>query len=124
MVRIFEHLGIVEDNLGIDAATFQLAGRAQVWWELVLTSQALEVMTWDTFTRIFLDKYFPPVARNAKRIEFLNLRQDEMFVIDDEACLGDLARFAPDITTDDETKARTFESGLRSAFARKLLDLS
>ena len=28
MVWIFEHLGIVEDNLRINAATFQLAGRA------------------------------------------------------------------------------------------------
>ena len=42
IVRIFEHLGIVEDHLRIDAATFQLAGRAQVWWELVLTTHPLE----------------------------------------------------------------------------------
>ena len=42
MIRIFEHLRIVEDNLRVDAATFQLAGQAQVWWELVLTSQVLE----------------------------------------------------------------------------------
>ena len=73
MVQIFGHLGIVEDNLRIDATTFQLAGQAQVWWELVLTSQVLEDLSWDTFTRIFLNKYFPPVARHAKRIEFLNL---------------------------------------------------
>ena len=37
IVRIFEHIGLVEDHLRIDAATFQFFVRAQIWWELVLT---------------------------------------------------------------------------------------
>ena len=31
IVRIFEHIGLVEDHLRIDAATFQFFGRAQIW---------------------------------------------------------------------------------------------
>ena len=45
-------------------------------------------MTWDTFTQIFLDKYFSPIARQAKRTEFLNLRQGEMSVTDYEHVFG------------------------------------
>ena len=81
----------------------------------------MERLTWDTFTRIFLDKYFPPVARNAKRTKFLNLRQGDISITDYEACFGDLARFAPDITTDDKIKARTFESGLLQGLRTKFV---
>ena len=56
--RIFEHIGLVEDHLRIDAATFQFSGRAQIWWELVLTTNALEGMMWGTFKCLFLGKYF------------------------------------------------------------------
>ena len=41
IIRIFEHIGLVEDHLRIDAATFQFSGRAQIWWELELTSMPL-----------------------------------------------------------------------------------
>ena len=78
-------------------------------------------MTWDAFTQIFLDKYFSPIARQAKRIEFLNLRQGEMSVTDYESCFGDLAHFAPDITANDKIKARTFESGLRQGLHTKVV---
>ena len=121
ITRIFEHLGIVEDHLRIDAATFQLAGRAQSWWELVFTSQTLEGMTWETFTRLFLDKYFSSVARQTKRNEFLNLRQGDLSVAEYEARFGDLSRFALDITTDDNMKARTFENGLRPGLRTKVV---
>ena len=111
--RILDHLGIVEDSLRIDAATFQLADRAQSWWELVLTSQTLGDITWEIFTRLFLDKYFSSVARQAKRNEFLNLCQGDLSVTEYEAHFGDLACFALDITADDNMKARIFENGLR-----------
>ena len=78
-------------------------------------------MTWDTFTWIFLDKYFPPIFRNAKRTEFLNLCQGEMSVTDHEACFGGLARFAPNITADDKIKAGTFESGLCQGLHTKVV---
>ena len=44
-----------------------------------------------------------------------------MSVTDYEACFGGLARFAPDITTDDKIKARTFESGLRQGLRTKVV---
>ena len=70
ITRILDHLGIVEDALRVDATTFQLADRAQSWWEFVLTSQMLEGMTWETFTRLFLDKYFSSVIDKLNGMSF------------------------------------------------------
>ena len=74
IVRIFKHTGLVEDHLRIDAATFQFSGRAQIWWELMLISNALEGMIWETFEHLFLEKYFPDHVHNSKRVEFLSLQ--------------------------------------------------
>ena len=44
-----------------------------------------------------------------------------MSITDCEACFGNLAHFAPDITADDKIKARTFESGLRQGLYMKVV---
>ena len=77
-----------------------------------MTTNALEGITWGTFERLFLGKYFPNHARNAKRVELLSLHQGDISIADFEARFGDLARFTPDITSNDATKARTFERTL------------
>ena len=73
IIRIFKHIGLTEDHLRIDAATFQFYGRAQIWWGLIFVTNTLEGMTWGTFERLFLGKYFHDHERNAKRVEFLSL---------------------------------------------------
>ena len=78
----------------------------------MLASHTLEGMTWGTFEHLFLEKYFLDHVRNSKRVEFLSLQQGDLSVVDFQACFGDLARFAPDITSNDTTKARTFEHAL------------
>ena len=50
-------------------------------------------MTWETFTHLFLYKYFSSVARQAKQNEFLNLRQGDLSITKYEARFGDIARF-------------------------------
>ena len=44
-----------------------------------------------------------------------------MLVADFEARFGDLARFAPDITSNDTTKARTFKRALRPGLCGKVI---
>lgn len=45
-------------------------------------------------------------------IEFINLRQDNMNVLDCEAKLAELFRYAPNWATTDEEKAERFQRGL------------
>ena len=86
-----------------------------------MTTNALEGITWGTFERLFLGKYFLDHARNAKRVEFLSLRQGDISVANFEAHLGDLERFKPDITSNDATKGRMFERALRLGLCGKVM---
>ena len=65
---------ITYDATQITLASFQLEGESQVWWDLVITSRDLEVMTWADFREVFMGKYFSTSARQAKAWEFLELR--------------------------------------------------
>ena len=59
-------------------ATFQLTHTAADWWEAeeaTLGAKTVRRMTWVTFKEQFLAKYFPPVERNLKKKEFMELTQ-------------------------------------------------
>ena len=64
--NILEAIEITSDKTRIRLAAFQLEGEAQVWWRWVRTSRHLEVMTWVEFQELFMGKYFPETARQAK----------------------------------------------------------
>ena len=57
--------------------TYTLVEEAEYWWEN--TRQCLEaegqVVTWEVFKRVFLEKYFLEDVRNKKEVEFLVLDQ-------------------------------------------------
>ena len=55
-------------------ATFQLKGESQVWWDWVKTSKDWEAMPWADFRELFMNKFFPALARYSKAREFLGLR--------------------------------------------------
>ena len=61
-----------------------LVEEAEYWWEN--TRQCLEAegqdVTWDVFKRVFLEKYFPEDVRNKKEMEFLELKQGSMTVVE------------------------------------------
>ena len=78
-------------------------------------------MTWATFEHLFPENYFPDHIRDSKRVEFLSLQQGDLSVADFEARFGDLAWFAPDITSNDATKARTFERALQPGLRGKVM---
>ncbi|RDY10151.1 hypothetical protein CR513_05372, partial [Mucuna pruriens] len=50
-------------------------------------------ITWGNFKGIFLDKYFLEDARNKKEIEFLELKQGNMFMADYSTKLKELSRY-------------------------------
>ncbi|KAL0288844.1 UNVERIFIED_CONTAM: Retrovirus-related Pol polyprotein from transposon [Sesamum angustifolium] len=51
------------------------------WWETILGSKNRPItLTWNDFLKEFADKYTPPVYRNRKKVEFLELKQNELSV--------------------------------------------
>ena len=70
---------------------------AEYWWEN--TGQCLEakgqVVTWEVFKRVFLEKYFPEDVRNKKEMEFLELKQGNMTVAEYATKFKKLVRYYP-----------------------------
>ena len=106
--NILEAMKIASNTTRIRLAAFQLEGEAQVWWNWVKTSRDLEAMTWAEFHDLFMGKYFPDTARQARAQEFLELKQGTMTLLEYVARFTELARFADDYVATDMAKVRRF----------------
>ncbi|KAK7393128.1 hypothetical protein VNO78_21582 [Psophocarpus tetragonolobus] len=110
------------DEWRVSHASFQLQGDAKVWWKAtqrMLESRG-EIITWDLFKTLFLEKYFPVSARNAKEVEFNKIYQGNMTISKYAAKFESLAKYCRylQLTFDEEWKCRKFEEGLRYEIKR------
>ena len=121
--KISEAIKITSDTTRIRLAAFQLEGEAQVWWNWAKTFRDLEAMTWTEFYEMFMGKYFPATAREAKAQEFLELKQGAMTVIEYVARFTELARFSDDYVATDLAKVRRFKNGLRLSIQDRIVGL-
>ena len=65
-------------------------------WDWVKTSKNLEAMTRREFRELFMVKFFQASARHAKALEFLELRQGAMTILEYVIKFIKLARFGDD----------------------------
>ena len=121
--NVLEAMEITSDTTRIRLAAFQLEDEAQVWWKWARTSRDLEAMTWAEFQELFMGKYFPDTARQAKTQEFLKLKQGTMTVMDYVARFTELARFADDYVATDMAKVGRFENGLKLSIWGRIIGL-
>ncbi|KAL0385909.1 UNVERIFIED_CONTAM: Transposon Ty3-I Gag-Pol polyprotein [Sesamum radiatum] len=77
-------------------------------------------LTWNDFLREFADKYTPPVYRNRKKVEFLELKQNELSVAGYELQFVRLSKYAPEEVSTDELRRDRFERGLRLEIREKI----
>ena len=80
-------------------------------------------MTWAEFQELFIGKYFPETARNAKAQEFLELKRGATTVMDYMARFTELARFADDYVATDLAKVRRFENVLKLSIRARIVRL-
>jgi len=97
--------------------TYTLMEEAEYWWEN--THQCLDAkgqdVTWDVFKKVFLEKYFPEDVRNKKEMEFLELKQGNMTIVEYAAKFEELVRYFPHYQGRDgeSSKCVKFLNGLR-----------
>ncbi|XP_074377152.1 uncharacterized protein LOC141718672 [Apium graveolens] len=103
----------VEADQKTDCVSYFLKGEANYWWESKKTLEGEGVVTWDRFTELFLEKYFPRYMKNQMEIKFLELKQRNLMVTDYEAKFTELARFVPEQVDTDEKRAKRFQQGLK-----------
>ena len=58
-------------------------------------------MTWGEFKELFMGKFFPASAKHAKALEFLELKQGNMTMLEYVAKFTELARFEDDYVATD-----------------------
>ncbi|KAL0291048.1 UNVERIFIED_CONTAM: hypothetical protein Scaly_2651700 [Sesamum calycinum] len=91
------------------------------WWETISGSKnRLITLTWNDFLKEFVDKYTPPVYRNHKKVEFLELKQNELSVVGYELQFVMLSKYAPEEVSTDELRRDRFERGLRLEIREKI----
>ncbi|KAL2252900.1 UNVERIFIED_CONTAM: putative mitochondrial protein, partial [Sesamum indicum] len=84
------------------------------WWEIVPGSKNRPVtLTWNDFFKEFADKYTPAVYRNHKKVEFLELKQNDLSIAEYELQFFRLSKYALEEVSTDELRRDRFERGLR-----------
>ncbi|KAA0067850.1 uncharacterized protein E6C27_scaffold2484G00600 [Cucumis melo var. makuwa] len=76
-------------------ATFLLQKEAEGRWKSILARRSDAcTLDWQTFRGIFEDKYYPSTYCEAKRDEFLGLKQGSLLVDEYEMKYTELSRYA------------------------------
>jgi hypothetical protein len=114
MEKAFKVLRCAEEEK-VNYATYMLQGDAYDWWRIEEEkhNHDPEPYTWKMFKATFYEKYFPTSVHRQKEREFIKLEQGNMTVSQYKAEFARLARFAPTLVEDEDSKARRFEEGLR-----------
>ncbi|XP_028088608.1 uncharacterized protein LOC114289144 [Camellia sinensis] len=111
------------DDQKVTYATFMLQGIANDWWQMEkrIHEHDANPYTWERFKNAFNEKYFPRSVRLQKQREFLRLKQGNKTVAEYEAEFTKLSKFASAFETDEDSRARKFESGLRTNIMQQVV---
>ncbi|KAG8363734.1 hypothetical protein BUALT_Bualt19G0053100 [Buddleja alternifolia] len=112
--KIFDALECPEIEK-VTCAAFIMEGEADRWWKLERERFTVnhELITWETFVDCLYERYFTQSIRDQKAVEFLELVQGNNTVGEYEAKFTELSRFASQVISSENLKARKFERGLR-----------
>ena len=70
------------------------------------------MITWAVFLQAFTEKYIPAVYKEKKKLEFHNLKQEDLSVANYKVQFVRLSKYAPEEVATDELKRSKFERGL------------
>ena len=89
-----------------ELVVYQLKDVAQVWYEQWKDQRSIREgrVTWGTFRKTFLDRFFCIELREIKMQEFINLCQANMSVKEYSLNFTQLCQYAPTIVEDSRAK--------------------
>ncbi|KAL8105920.1 hypothetical protein AgCh_029652 [Apium graveolens] len=103
----------VKEEQRVEFASYYLKNEATYWWETVKTLEGTNVITWERFKELFLEKYFPQFFQDQMEVKFLELKQGNISVADYESKFEELSRYVPSYVDTDRKKAKKFQQGLK-----------
>ncbi|XP_074382740.1 uncharacterized protein LOC141724478 isoform X4 [Apium graveolens] len=103
----------VKEEQKVEFASYYLKNEATYWWKMVKILEGTNVITWERFKELFLEKYFPQFVQDQMELKFLELKQGNMSVTDYENKFEELSRYVPSYVDTDRKKAKRFQQGLK-----------
>ncbi|GFS31997.1 hypothetical protein Acr_00g0020330 [Actinidia rufa] len=119
VTRELDTILVTEEDLRVLFASYQLQEDALQWWK---TMEEVVAKKWELFKKAFLDQYFMDTAKEALRMEFINLVQGNMTVAQYEAKFTSLSRFVKAVVSTEEEKAKQFMWGFRPSIRNKIAE--
>ncbi|XP_074327624.1 uncharacterized protein LOC141665538 [Apium graveolens] len=107
-------LAKVKEEDKIDYVNYFLKNKANYWWELAKGLEGEEMIDWNRFVELFLEKYFSEHVQNQMELDFLDLKQGDKSVAEYEARFVEMERFVDVYVDTDLKKAKRFQQELRS----------
>ncbi|TYJ98797.1 uncharacterized protein E5676_scaffold1625G00010 [Cucumis melo var. makuwa] len=105
--KCFDMMNCPEERK-VRLATFLLQKKAEGWWKSILAIRSdAHALDWQTFIGIFEDKYYPSTYCEAKRDEFLGLKQGSLSVAEYERKYTELSRYADVIVAFESDRCRS-----------------
>ncbi|KAL8124013.1 hypothetical protein AgCh_011860 [Apium graveolens] len=89
--RAFELVQLGDDQK-TPYATYFLKGEVIYWWESVKAMEVNQQVSWERFKKLFLEKYYPKYMQNQMELKFLELKQENMSVLEYEKKFTELSR--------------------------------
>ncbi|XP_069154399.1 uncharacterized protein [Solanum lycopersicum] len=104
---------VLTNNKKVELCTYQLKDVAQTWYIQLRDNTPSKggPMTWEIFKKAFLDQFFPKDKREAKVVEFINLRQG-MSVLEFSLKFTKLSMYAPYLVSDPRDEISRFVMGV------------
>src|ERR1051325_2561195 len=94
-------------------AAYQLKGVAKIWYDQWKGEKGNGyVVLWVEFKLAFLNSFFPLELREAKLVEFMNLKQGTMSVRDFALKFNQLSKYAPHVMADSSSRMNKFVMGV------------
>lgn len=104
-----------------ELATYQLQDVAHTWFKQWEVDRGVDAgpIKWKELATTFLDRFFPLELREAKVLEFINLRQGSMSVKEYPLKFTQLARYAPHVVANSRSKMSKFVSGVSDSVVKE-----
>jgi len=121
ILKYLDVLEVQDDATRIRLTTFQFRDSAETWWKSVRNSRDVLQLTWVEFSRLFLERFLPVAVQEQRRVDFINLKQQNLSVAEYAVRFTTLSRFAPEMVSSETQKCRRFEQGLDSAIGQLVI---
>ena len=112
--KIFKTM-MCPEEYKVGLATHLFTGEADYWWDSAKPSDEEDKanpLTWEKLKERMNEQYYPRDVQRAKEVEFSNLTQGKMTVMEYGAKFTELSRFGRHLVDTEQWKVDRFEDGL------------